>query len=141
MTEWSFKRPWRVRLVSHSIDENTEFKWFVQAYESCFFIFHVSRQIGLSINTKILIELIFCCIKKFKDEKKFIFFFFFGCPTANGVSRPEIRSELPSKPTPQLRQCRILNPLYWARDRTCIPALPGCCQSRCTTAGTPQFLI
>ena len=28
-------------------------------------------------------------------------------------------SELHLRPTPQLRQYWILNPLYWARDRTC----------------------
>ena len=39
----------------------------------------------------------------------------------------------------QLWQCQILNPLCWARDRTCIPVLQRCCQSHYATTGTPKF--
>ena len=39
----------------------------------------------------------------------FLLFFFFGCSTAYGVSRPEIISEPQVQPTPQPQQCWILN--------------------------------
>ena len=32
----------------------------------------------------------------------------------------------------------ILNPLYQARDGTCVPMLPRHCQSHCSIAGTPR---
>ena len=40
-----------------------------------------------------------------------------------------------------LWQCQILNPLCWARDRTCIPVLQRCHQSHCMTVGTPYFIF
>ena len=69
------------------------------------------------------------------------FFFLFGHPAAYGVPRPGIRSELQLQPKPQLWQHRILNPLYWARDRTCLPALPKHCQSHWATEGTLRVLF
>ena len=66
-------------------------------------------------------------------------YFFFGHPTAYGVPGLGIRSELQLQPKPQLRQCPIRNPVCWARDRICIPALPRHCRSCCTTAGTPRL--
>ena len=67
------------------------------------------------------------------------FILFFCHPTAYGVPGPGIRSELQLQPKLQLRQCPIRNPVCWARDRICIPALPRHCRSCCTTAGTPQL--
>ena len=49
-----------------------------------------------------------------------------GLPKAFGIPQPESRSELQSPPKLQLQQCQILNPLWWARDWTCIPAFPKC---------------
>ena len=48
--------------------------------------------------------------------------FFFGHPVASGVPEPGIRAELQVWPTLQLRQGQILNPLCWAKDRTCTSA-------------------
>ena len=62
--------------------------------------------------------------------------FFFGCPTAYGVPRTEIRSELQSQH--KLWKHWILNPLCQARDWTCVPVLPKCWPSCCITAGTPN---
>lgn len=46
-----------------------------------------------------------------------VYMFFAGsCPVAYGTSGPGIRFK------PQLGQHQILNPLYWARDRACIPS-------------------
>ena len=67
----------------------------------------------------------------------FSFFFFFGCPATYGVPSPGIRSEPQLRLTPQLWQCQTLNPLCWVGDQTCIPVLQRCCQSHCTTLGTP----
>ena len=71
-------------------------------------------------------------------KKKKIFLFFFGHPAAFGVPLPGIRSEPQLWPEPQLWQHQILHPLCGARDWACIPVLPRCRPSRCTTAGTPQ---
>ena len=62
-----------------------------------------------------------------------LFFSFFGCPMAYGVSRPGIRFELQLW---QLWQRWILNPLCQVRDRTCVPVLPRH-KSCCATVGTP----
>ena len=43
---------------------------------------------------------------------------------AHGVPRPGTRSELQSRPKPQLWQRRIVNSLCQARDGTWVPALP-----------------
>ena len=55
------------------------------------------------------------------------------------------RSELQLWPMLQLQQHRILNPLCRARDRardrTFHPALPRCCWSHWTMAGTLMFLL
>ena len=59
----------------------------------------------------------------------FIPFCFFSCPKVYGVPGSGIRSKLELWPMPQLQQCWILNPLCWARDGTCIPALQRCCWS------------
>ena len=67
-------------------------------------------------------------------------FFIFGCPTPYGVPRPGIRSKLQTQPKPQLRQCRILNPLCRAGDRTYVPVLPRCRQSLCATARAPPLV-
>ena len=40
----------------------------------------------------------------------------------------------------QLWQCQILKPLCQTRNRTCIPELPRCWWSHCTTAGTNDNL-
>ena len=55
-------------------------------------------------------------------------------PTAYGVPGPGIRSKPQLQPVLQLWEHRILNPLGWARDQTCIPVLPRHCQSHCATA-------
>ena len=67
--------------------------------------------------------------------------FFFGCPMAYGVTGlgGSDRSHR-CNVLPQLWQCWILNPLCWARDQTCIPALQRCHRSCCTTAGAPPSL-
>ena len=52
---------------------------------------------------------------------------FLGPPSAYGVPQPGIRCEL--QVPPRLWQCQILNPLCWARDRTCDPVLPRRCRS------------
>ena len=65
-------------------------------------------------------------------------FILFGLPVAYGVPGPGIRSEPHLRPKLQLQQRWILNPLCWAGDPTCIPALLRCCQSRCATEGTPK---
>ena len=62
-------------------------------------------------------------------------FSFFGHPMAYGVPGPGIRSKLWLQP----RQCWILNPLFQARDHTCILELPSHRQSHCTTVGTPMI--
>ena len=64
-----------------------------------------------------------------------------GRPTAYGAPSPGTRSELQLWPKPQLWQRRTLNPQCWARDWTCVPALPRCHWSHCVTAGTPEFLF
>ena len=69
------------------------------------------------------------------------FFFFFFFPFSflaipHGVPGPGIRSELKSWPKPQVWQRQILNPLCQAQDQTCVPALPRCGRSHCTTAKT-----
>ena len=69
------------------------------------------------------------------------FFFSFGHPTAYRIPGSGIRSEPQSWPMPPLWQRKILNLLCQARDQTCVPALPRCCQSHCTTVGTPQLLL
>ena len=51
------------------------------------------------------------------------FCLFFGYHAAYGIPKPEIRFKLLLGPTPQLWQCRILNPVSLAGDRTCIPVL------------------
>ena len=71
----------------------------------------------------------------------FIFIFsFFGCPTAYGIPRRGIRHELQLWFKPQLYQCWILNPLCWAGDWTCVPALPRRYWSLCATSGTWALL-
>ena len=67
----------------------------------------------------------------------FSFFWGGGCPAAYGVPRSGIRSEPQLSPRLQLWQCQILNPLCWARDQTCVPALSRHRWSYCTTAWTP----
>lgn len=52
-------------------------------------------------------------------------FFFLGGPTAYGVSKPAIRSEMWLWPKLQLWQHQSLNPLHQDRYRTCVPALPS----------------
>ena len=70
-----------------------------------------------------------------------VIFFFFGRSEAYGVPRPGIRSKLQLQPVLQLWQHWILNPLHWARDRTCGLVLQRCWRFRCTIAGTPNSLI
>ena len=50
-----------------------------------------------------------------KNAKENFFPAFFGCLKAYGVQGPGIRSEPKLRPTPQLQQHRILNPLCQAR--------------------------
>ena len=69
------------------------------------------------------------------------FFFFFGRPKVYGVPRLGIRSKPKLWPKPQMQQCQILNPLIRSGDQTCIPVLPRCRRSRCTTAGTPTWNV
>ena len=45
-----------------------------------------------------------------------IYLFIYGCPSADGVPGPGIRSELKLPPNLQLWQCQILNPLCQARQ-------------------------
>ena len=52
------------------------------------------------------------------------FCLFFGYHAAYGIPKPEIRFKLLLGPTPQLWQCRILNPVSLAGDGTCIPVHP-----------------
>ena len=69
-------------------------------------------------------------------------FFFLSWPPHgiwNSWARDQIRLQL--QPKPQAQQWRILHPLCWVRDRTCVPALPRCCQSCCVTVGTPTVPI
>ena len=53
----------------------------------------------------------------------FFFFFFFACPVAQ-QGRLGIRSELLLRPKLQLWR-QILDPLFWAGDRTCIQCSQG----------------
>ena len=62
------------------------------------------------------------------------FFFLIWLPVSYGVHRPGIRSK---QDRLQLWQHQILNPLCWAGDQTCIPALPRCLWP-CATAGTAE---
>ena len=67
-------------------------------------------------------------------------FFCFGRPAARGVSslvRDHIPNAVPTKL--QLHQHQILNPLCPAGDQTCVPVLPRCHQSHCTSTGTPRI--
>ena len=48
--------------------------------------------------------------------------------------------ELVLIPKLQLWQHQIFNPLCWARDETCVPVLPRCHPSRCTTLETPVII-
>ena len=50
---------------------------------------------------------------------------------AYGPPRPGIRTKLQLWFKLQLCQCQILNPLCWAGNRTCIPALPKHLRSHC----------
>ena len=65
--------------------------------------------------------------------------FIFGCPMAHGVARSGIRFELQLQP--KLQRCWIPNSLCGAGDGTCVPVLPRCHQSCCTTAGTPGVVL
>lgn len=56
---------------------------------------------------------------------------------AYGVPRPGIRSQAQLQPKLWLRRFWIFNPLVWARDQTCVPALQRDHLSRCAMAGTP----
>ena len=73
------------------------------------------------------------------DHKNPFFLFIFGHPSAYGVPGSGVRSEPQVQPKQQLWQRQILNPLCWAGDQTCIPALPRHRQSHCTTGGTPRI--
>ena len=64
-------------------------------------------------------------------------FFLFWPPCSLWCSRTGIISEPQMQPKLQRWQCWILNPLCWARDGTCILALPRCHQSHCAIVGTP----
>ena len=72
-----------------------------------------------------------------------LYFFplFLGHLKTYGVPGPGIRSELQLRPKLQLQQCRILNPLCWAGDWTCVPVLPRWCQSCCATTRAPTWSI
>ena len=59
----------------------------------------------------------------------------FGLPMAYGIPGSGIRFEL--WPKLQRQECWILHPLCKAGGWTCVPVLPRCHQSRCTTVGTP----
>ena len=76
----------------------------------------------------------FQCTIPLLATKSFFFLPFFGLW---GVPRPGIRSELQLQSIPQLRQCWILNPLYQARYRTCIPVLQRCYWSHYATLEPP----
>ena len=54
-------------------------------------------------------------------------------------SHRNTRSELRLWPTPQLRQCWILNPLSEARSQTYILMDPSRIHFHCATTGTPSF--
>ena len=69
-----------------------------------------------------------------------LFCFGFGHPSAHGTPRPGIRSEPNLRTKPPLWQWRIPNPLCQAGDQTCVPVLPRCCWSHCTTLGAPNPL-
>lgn len=43
------------------------------------------------------------------------FFLFMAAPLAYGASQPGTASVSQLRPTPQLQQCPILNPLHWTR--------------------------
>lgn len=67
----------------------------------------------------------------------FVLFFYFFWPP--GGAGPGTRSKPHLRPSPQLWQCWICNPLSLAGDQTCIPGPQGCHWSYFTTAGTPRF--
>ena len=52
-----------------------------------------------------------------------------------------VQSEPQIQPMPQLQQLWILNPLFWAGDRTWIPGLQKRHWSCCTTVGTPAWFL
>ena len=90
----------------------------------------------------LLISLIQCACIGGQCQPHFLFLFcfsIFGHPVACGISGPGFRSKPQSLPKPQLQQCQIFNPLGQARDWTCVPVLPRCCQFCCAIAGTPQL--
>ena len=100
--------------------------------------FHTNCFCFLSVATVLLlkdyntaIHFLFC-LPFFLSFLFFSFFSFFGRPAAYGVAGSGIRSKPKLQPMPQLWQSRILKPLHWARDWTCIPAtLPiPLCHSR-----------
>ena len=65
-------------------------------------------------------------------------FFIFGYPMAYGIPRSGNRlGPQLLHMQQQLRQCRILNPLYGARYQTCIPRLQRWPWSPCITVETP----
>ena len=65
--------------------------------------------------------------------------FLFRLPLAPyGVYGQGIRAEPQLRPKPQLQQHRTLNPLCWARDRTCILCSGDAGRPHCAPVGTPQ---
>ena len=78
---------------------------------------------------------------------RFILFIFMAASTAFGKfpGRGLSPSEPQPQPTPELWQCRILNPLLGARDRIFASAATRTAAVRsltdCTTAGTPMVNI
>lgn len=63
---------------------------------------------------------------------KFFFFSVLATSPACGIPKPGIRSELHLWSKPQLLPYPIPNPLYQARDQTCVLVLPRCCQFHST---------
>ena len=57
------------------------------------------------------------------------------------VPGPGIESDPPLQPTPQLRQCQILNPLHWVGTEPAIPQSWARSLTHCATVGAPCIFI
>ena len=84
------------RHIKHSVQQHTEYIFFSSKHQTVYRIDDILDQ-KVSLN----------------NFNKTEFFFFF-CPTAYGVPRPETGSKPQLQAIPQLPQCQILNPLCGA---------------------------
>lgn len=105
--------------------------WSSSCFGGCFSILsinlcYVSRKYFLPSSCffrETVFYSIFFSYKRYYFNVNFIYYycyFFHGCPEAYGVPAPGIILEPQVRPKPYLRKSWVLNPLCWARYRTCI---------------------